>query len=123
METFTLVVWLSFANPDFGQGFHVARTPSLNEEVCKAAAALVRFPQGSAHRLPDGRAFDPLWCLSTGRSESFTLFVTRHIGNGLQRAFKPGMTESECKAQAELIEAPEGWAWCASSRYSSPERP
>lgn len=62
METFTvtLVVWLSFANPDFGDGFHEARTPGLTEEVCKAAAKLVQRPQGSAHCVVEGRP-EPVW--------------------------------------------------------------
>ena len=56
----TLVVWLSFANPDFGDGFREARTPVLTEAECKAAAKLVRFPQGSAHCVVEGRP-EPAW--------------------------------------------------------------
>jgi hypothetical protein len=62
METFvvTLVVWLSFANPDFGDGFREARMPGLTEEACKAAAKLVQRPQGSAWCVVEGRP-EPVW--------------------------------------------------------------
>jgi hypothetical protein len=50
METFTvaLVVWFSFANPDFGDGFREARTPGLTEDECKAAAKLGHYPLANA---------------------------------------------------------------------------
>jgi hypothetical protein len=55
METFTLVVWLSYANPNFGDGYREARTPGLTAEACNAAAKLVKYPQGSAHCVFEGR--------------------------------------------------------------------
>jgi hypothetical protein len=58
--TVTLVVWLSFANPNYARGFHEARTPGLTEEACKAAAKLVRIPQGTAHCVVEGRP-EPVW--------------------------------------------------------------
>jgi hypothetical protein len=121
MERFivTLVVWLSFANPDFGDGYREARTPGLTEEACKAAAKLVHYPQGTAHCVVEGRP-EPQWSPPT--PETFTLDVTRRIGIGLQRTWTPNLSESECKARAELVDPAQGWARCSSSRRPSPAR-
>jgi hypothetical protein len=68
METFTvaLVVWFSFANPDFGDGFREARTPGLTEDECKAAAKLGHYPLANApsaagYRAQAGLSFRVAW--------------------------------------------------------------
>jgi hypothetical protein len=121
MEAFTvaLVVWLSFASPDFGDCFCEARTPGLTEDACKTAAKLVHYPQGRAHRVVEGR---PEPVRSPPPPETFTLYVVSRTGTGLQRTQTRNLSESECKVRAELIDPVQGWARCSSSRGLSPAR-
>jgi hypothetical protein len=62
METFTLVVYLWLLDVPWSEwrDYHEARTPGLGLEECKAAAKLVRPPQGRAHCLLEG-APEPRW--------------------------------------------------------------